>query len=168
MKYLHSGAHFSPDRVHRYWLVRQMTTDPGIVAFVGLNPSTADEHQDDPTVRRCVGFAREWGYGRMVMLNAYAYRSTDPRALYTAPDPVGPENARAVLNLANGADLVVVAWGANLLTPDAQRIAEALSRVKDVKCFGLTKDGHPKHPLYLSNATRLVDWPGLPPSTARP
>lgn len=162
MKYLYSGAHFSPDRLHRYWLVRQMTTKPGIAVFVGLNPSTADETIDDPTIRRCIAFADEWGYGRMVMLNIHAYRSTDPRKLYEADDPMGPDNARTVMNLARGADLVVVAWGANRLDPRAQLLAVALSRLEGVKCLGLTKDGHPKHPLYLSRSTPLQDWPGLP------
>lgn len=177
MKYLHSSAHFSPDRAHRYWLVRQMSTSPGIAAFVGLNPSTADETVDDPTIRRCIAFAEAWGYGRMVMLNIHAFRSTDPKGLLTAEDPVGPENHRTVLNLARGADVVVVAWGANPLHARAMLLAQALGQIEGVKCFGLTKDGHPKHPLYLSRSTPLVDWPGLPDwqtrlglpsSTARP
>lgn len=165
MKYLDCNAYFSRDRRHRYWLSRQMSMDPGCVAFVGLNPSTADERTDDPTVRRCIGYAMTWGYGRMLMLNLHAYRSTDPRGLEYVDDPVGEENATQLLALARAADLVVCAWGANALHVDAIDIAHTMAAtVEDLKCFGLTKDGHPKHPLYLAATTPLAPWPGLPMS----
>jgi hypothetical protein len=161
MVHLESNAYFSRDRRHRYWLSRTLTLNPGVVAFVGLNPSTADEHTDDPTVRRCIGFAMAWGYGRMLMLNLHAFRSTDPKGLYTADDPVGPENASLVLTLANAADNVICAWGANALHRDAAVIAERLAAIPGVGCFGLTKGGHPKHPLYLPANNPVFPWPGV-------
>ena len=81
------------------------------IAFVGLNPSTADETSDDPTVRRCIGFARRWGFGGMFMLNAFAYRSTDPRLLKTAVNPIGPRNRTTLLRTCRRCQMTVVCWG---------------------------------------------------------
>jgi hypothetical protein len=106
-----SGAELSPCRRYRYRLWRRWSDGP-VVNFVMLNPSTADAEQDDPTVRRCVGFAKSWGAGGLVVTNLYALRSTDPKALWTADDPVGPENAFHLGSGALGADTVVCAWGA--------------------------------------------------------
>lgn len=79
--------------------------------FVGLNPSTADELLDDPTIRRCVAFARSWGYGALCMTNLFAFRATDPDVMKSADDPVGPENDQHLQDLANGASVVIAAWG---------------------------------------------------------
>ena len=83
-----------------------------MIAFIGLNPSTADEINDDPTIRRCIGFARRWGFGGMYMLNVFAYRSTNPRELRAATDPVGPRNDAALLTTSRRCDMVVACWGA--------------------------------------------------------
>lgn len=85
------SARFSPDRVYRYDLVRDWDTRQQVVAFIGLNPSTADESEDDPTIRRCIRYARDWGYGGIVMLNAFAFRATDPRDDEGAPGADRPE-----------------------------------------------------------------------------
>ena len=79
--------------------------------FVGLNPSTADETNDDPTIRRCIAFAREWGYARLHMANLFAFRATEPRDMMNASDPIGPENDKHLLTLANDSILTVAAWG---------------------------------------------------------
>mgnify|MGYP000880158315 CR=1 FL=1 len=84
-------AGFSPDREFRYTLTRRWD-DRLLVNFLMLNPSTADENIEDPTIRRCMGFARDWGYGGLMVTNIFAYRSTDPKALYKVPDPTGPAN----------------------------------------------------------------------------
>jgi len=109
------SAVFSEDRRHRYTLARIVRdTDPerdSTVLFVCLNPSTADEVRDDPTVRRCVGYAKRWGFSRLVVCNIFALRSTDPRTLYGHPDPIGPDNDRHLLGEALRADRVVAAWG---------------------------------------------------------
>ena len=123
------------------------------VAFIGLNPSTADETQDDPTVRRCIGFAKHWGFGGMFMLNIFALRSTDPRALYRAEDPTGPENDYWITQVVQKREVtrVVACWGNHgaLLSrgwevKKLDRLRGALWRIGE-----LTKTGQPRHPLYL-------------------
>src|SRR5919204_4199606 len=102
---------FSECRTWRYSLTRGLDGSDGTVAFVGLNPSTADETTDDPTVRRCIGFAREWGFARVEVVNVYAFRARDPRELWRADDPVGPDNDRILAQVLDGAELVIAAWG---------------------------------------------------------
>lgn len=144
------GADFSTCRTWRYWLWRKFAADARLadtVAFIGLNPSTADEKMDDPTVRRCIGFAKAWGFTQLYMLNAYAYRSTDPRGLKQCEDPVGPANDAVIRLRCREAALVVAAWGAHC-SPERER--EVLAAVgRDVFCLGKTKAGRPRHPLYL-------------------
>lgn len=139
----------------RYTLERDVTdTGPasrGVVLFVMLNPSTADATADDATVRRCLGFARAWGYGRLLVGNLYAYRATYPRALHVAPDPVGPDNDAHLAMLAARAALIVCAWGQ--CGPFAERpraVCDILGRPLHALAF--TKGGHPRHPLRLSAA----------------
>jgi len=162
------SAWFSPDRVYRYLLERDV--DPllghGRVTFVGLNPSTADERKDDPTIRRCFGFARSWGYARLGMLNLYGYRSTDPRLLLDVADPVGPDNDEWLHYVSHRSELVVAAWGVNA-PPD--RVARAVELLPNsLACLGTTKDGHPRHPLYVPGSTRPRPWEHLtqPPTSA--
>lgn len=158
--YIHASAEFSACGTYRYALTRTMGLwlDNGTVLFVGLNPSTATAETDDPTIRRCVAFARRWGYGRYVMANLHALRSTDPKGLRLVDDPVGPENAARVLSMADDADLVICAWGANWLAPGAIQIASTLRQHPKARHLGLTKDGHPKHPLYLSGSTEPQEF----------
>lgn len=149
-------AKFSDDRKHRYLLTREFQTGVGTTLFIGLNPSTATEELDDPTIRRCIGFSLKWGHQRLLMANVFALRSTDPKVLYNHPDPVGPENDLHILEAAKKADIVVLAWGhhAGLRGRDN----EVLALLKGIKvyCLGQTKDGYPKHPLYLAAITPLV------------
>lgn len=150
---------------YRYALWRQLdaaaeANEDSTVLFVMLNPSTADAHIDDPTLRRCIGFARSWGYGRLAVGNLYAWRSPKPADLATAPDPVGPDNDDWLADLVSDALLVVVAWGASdWMNPDrALAVCERLSdRAPGAGffCLGTTADGHPAHPLYLPNDTEL-------------
>jgi hypothetical protein len=151
------SAVFSPCRTYRYFLSRTWNPMLPSVMFIGLNPSTADEQQDDPTVRRCVGFATKWNFGGLVLVNLFAYRSTDPAGLRDTDDPVGPANDKHILLGARAADRVVLAWGTkgNLVDRD-QRV---LSLFPDVHCLGVTKEGHPKHPLYLAGNTGLRPFP---------
>lgn len=123
---------------------------------VGLNPSTADEWQDDPTIRRCINFARDWGFGCLVMANAYAYRSTDPKGLWSVDDPVGPENDDALQSLAQMAGMVLVAWGVNCKPERQEQVLELLDR--PVHCLGTTKEGFPKHPLYIARSQKPVEF----------
>lgn len=153
-------AYISECGRYRYWLARAFDSetmkDPLVV--IGLNPSTADDKVDDPTIRRCVGFARSWGHDGLVMLNLFALRSTDPRALYEDPavDAVGAENDRW-LSVLTGAPVrtVLCAWGVGgrLLDRGKRVTLLLLDADRPLVCLGFTKDGHPKHPLYIPKTT---------------
>jgi hypothetical protein len=149
-----SGAVFSPDRVYRYTLTRTWDSGP-TVAFIGLNPSTADETVDDPTIRRCIGFAKRWGYGTLVMLNLFAFRATDPRVMRAAGDPIGPENNAYIQAVAAEAGDVVAAWGVHGSYLGRDRAVRDLLFWRP-SALGLTKDGHPRHPLYVRADATLV------------
>ena len=116
--------------------------------FVGLNPSTADEARDDPTIRRCVGFARDWGFARLDVVNLYAFRSTDPRALWRAGDPVGPENDLVLAHVLGRADFVLAAWGVHARQERVRDVASILGRLR-LHALGVTNAGAPRHPLYV-------------------
>jgi hypothetical protein len=146
------SANFSPCRLYRYALWREWGAEPGsvdcgYVLFVGLNPSTADETNDDPTIRRCIAFARAWGFSGICMANLFAFRATDPADMLAAADPVGVENDDWLERLAESAGLVVAAWGVH--GTYMGRDARVKERIPDMHYLRLTKDGHPGHPLYL-------------------
>lgn len=144
---------FSPDRQHRYTLWREWDIfNSSYAMFIGLNPSTADETNDDPTIRRCIGFAKEWGYGAICMTNLFAYRATDPRLMKAAVDPVGPENDAWLLRCAKDAGLIVAAWGTH--GGFLRRAEDVLEIISNVVCLGMTKGGHPRHPLYMLKTTK--------------
>jgi hypothetical protein len=152
------SAIFSPDRVWRYQLRRVWDPQLPPVAFVGLNPSTADETHDDPTVRRCIGFARRWGYGSLIMANAFAFRATDPREMMDAADPVGPDNDLHLRAIAAEAPLVVAAWGAHGVFHG--RSAQLTVLLGEVSALGLTKGGEPRHPLYVRGDVQRIAYGG--------
>jgi hypothetical protein len=128
--------------------------------FVMLNPSTADASVDDATIRRCMGFAFREHYSGIEVMNLYAYRATDPRELRACLDPVGPDNDGHLIDTLSRHQLVVVAWGTHAKRSRVEAIRFLLegSGVA-VKCLGRTKDGHPKHPLYLRGDAPLERWP---------
>lgn len=132
---------------YRYLLRRTWRDDLPSVLFVGLNPSTADAVSDDPTVRRCVAFARCWGFGSLAIANLFAYRSTDPSVLQRVEDPIGPRNDWWLKRLTEKAKLTIAAWGIHgaLL----ERAEAVLPNLRNVHHLGRTKEGHPRHPLYL-------------------
>jgi hypothetical protein len=150
---------------YRYRLSRIWGTDPGpgrLVNFIMLNPSTADATEDDPTIRRCVGFARSWGFGGIVVTNLFAFRATEPKDMISAFDPYGPENDGYVFATAARSPLVVCAWGAHgTLHHRGAEVVRGL-RARDITPhhLGLTKGGQPRHPLYLPGAARPVAWEG--------
>lgn len=158
MKYLQAGADISEDGLYRYWLSRRLGMGERTVLFVGLNPSTADAEQDDPTIRRCVGFARSWGFDWLFMGNVCAYRSTDPKALASLDElaAVGPGNQDALKWMTQRAELVVAAWGQNKLSAYAQTLADTIMALPHARCLGQTKSGAPKHPLYLRSDSPLI------------
>lgn len=149
-----SSAHFSQCRKFRYSLTRIWDNDLPTVMFVGLNPSTADESTDDPTVRRCIGFAQSGGFGRLVLTNLFAFRSTDPQKLKRVGDPIGPENDQQIMRAARAAAQVIIAWGTHGSLHG--RDEEVLDLLNEPYCLGTTKDGFPKHPLYLAASTNFI------------
>lgn len=149
------GAYISACGRYRYSLWRQWAQGPQVM-FVGLNPSTADATLDDPTIRRCIGFARAWGYTGLVMTNLFAWRDTDPRNMLAADDPVGPDNDRVLRVAHDKAALTVAAWGAHGTHGGRHNVVRAL--LPHLHYLRLTKDGHPGHPLYLPSSLRPVEW----------
>lgn len=154
------AAELSPCRQYRYSLTRQWSSKRPTCLFIGLNPSTADELTDDPTIRRCIGFAHTWGYGKLVMANLFAFRATDPSTLLRVPEPIGPDNDRFLLSLCADAAMTIAAWGANGAC--VYRSGHVLNLLSDagvkLYCLGKTKDGAPKHPLYLPKTTKPVPF----------
>lgn len=152
------GAIFSPDRAHRYVLWRRWAEHGPSVLFVGLNPSTADERTNDPTIRRCISFAGKFGATTLIVANLFAFRATKPRDLLCAADPVGPE-ADAWLEVStNYAKNTVACWGAH--GAFLARASAVLPMLRNPYCFGTTMGGEPKHPLYLGGATKPLPLPG--------
>ncbi len=130
------------------------------MTWVMLNPSTADETQDDPTIRRCQGFARREGCGGVQILNLFALRSTDPKGLLGAPDPNGPHNAQVIWRAMESARVdgwpVVAAWGAWPHVDQSHVYSSLTDGTRDLLCLGTTANGSPRHPLYVAGDAELV------------
>lgn len=155
---------------YRYALTREADdafSTRGPALFIMLNPSTADATLDDPTIRRCRGFARTWDCNGIVVANLYALRATDPVELWKHPDPVGPLNDHYLRNLAREHETIVCAWGANA-RPDRVMQVRAMFNGwhHRLMCLGVTKDGSPRHPLYVRADQPLVEWPAIAASQA--
>lgn len=146
-------AVLSNDRKFRYSLSRVWDEAKGIVLFICLNPSTADEATDDPTVHKCVEFAKRWEYGGVVLGNLFALRATDPQDLYKSADPVGPENDKWLRKLIAGAEITVVAWGND--GSYMNRDTNVLRLLRAPRCLAINKTGEPRHPLYVSLKAKL-------------
>lgn len=154
-------AKFSPCRTYRYELFRKVSGDGDkTLTVVMLNPSTADDSRDDPTIRRVIGFARDWGFYAVRVLNLFALRSTDPKVMLAADDPVGPENDRYIANalaesIAQRAP-VLAAWGTHGgHRGRAFHVVHRLVDGVDWQCLGQTHSGQPKHPLYIPKNTAM-------------
>lgn len=161
---------FSPCRKYRYTLWREWDIDmmagcaddcPNARRYlmvIGLNPSTADETKDDPTIRRCIAFAKSWGYGSLCMTNLFAWRETDSTLLKSVANPVGEDNQHHLLQNAAGAGMVIAAWGTkgSLLCQDLT-VRQWLAGINvQLHCLRKTKEGHPEHPLYLPKSTKPI------------
>ena len=151
---LYSDAHFSKDRIYRYALWRTWDESKPKVLFVGLNPSTADEVQDDPTIRRCIRYSKDWGYGGYIMGNIFAYRSTNPKKLLDIDDPIGSKNDYWLKKLNKEASLTIGAWGNHGKILD--RGSQINQMFKTFHCLKITKEGFPSHPLYLSSKLKPI------------
>jgi hypothetical protein len=158
-----TAAIISPCGQYRYTLHR---TIPSVLRwvkpclFIMLNPSIADATIDDPTIRRCIGFAKREGCTSLTVVNLFALRATDPQALAKHADPFGPDNAMHVGDqmFKHRIGLVIAAWGAHPMATDSL-MASTLGQ-QGVHCLGMTKDGHPRHPLYVKGDQPLVPWSG--------
>ncbi len=152
-----SGAVFDNDGTYRYLLWRQhlRARRPATVLFIMLNPSSADEVTNDPTIARCAQLSKIWGFQRAEVVNLFAFKATQPRVLRQATDPVGPHNNHFILEAARRADCIIAAWGnhGNLLARD-QEVLRLIEDRHQIWCFGKTKNGSPKHPLYLGYGVR--------------
>lgn len=157
-----SGAKFSPCRKYRYSLFRTWDNELPVVEFIGLNPSIANEKKNDNTIRRCIQFAKDWGYGTIIMLNAFGYCATDPRDMKACEDPIGVGNDKEIIRMSHRADLIVACWGAHGGFENRDMEVMAILRVQELEvyCLGVTKNGFPKHPLYLSGDEKPVRYKG--------
>ncbi|MGB0797932.1 MAG: DUF1643 domain-containing protein [Planktomarina sp.] len=155
-----STAIYSDCEKYRYSLTRVWDARGGKVAFVMLNPSTATEVQNDPTVERCERRARTLGFGSFRVTNIFAWRDTDPRQMKAAPEPIGPHNDDAIIDACHWADTVVAAWGTHGEFQGRGAIVERILRDvgKPIYHLGLSKAGHPKHPLYIAYAQQPQIW----------
>jgi len=154
-----AAAVVSPCGLYRYRLSRTWGGERPAV-FVMLNPSTADAAEDDPTIRRCIGFARQWHCGGLIVVNLFAFRATSPKDLFAAADPVGPDNLKHVFRAAQDAgQFIACAWGAHGAFRDQDiAIVRCIRRATEhahLLCLGTTRDGHPRHPLYLPKTAEL-------------
>ncbi|MGI9315705.1 MAG: DUF1643 domain-containing protein [bacterium] len=148
MKYFDSKAVFSKSGRYRYAVWRTWDLALSNVLFIGLNPSTANAYRDDPTLRRCVDFAQNWGYGGVCIANLFALCATDPMALFQARDPVGPANNDWITKLVNESGIVVAAWG-NLGCYKDRALKVRKLIAKPCFCLRTNITGEPAHPLYL-------------------
>lgn len=151
---------------YRYTLTRTLGCAEKVVTFIMLNPSTADAHDDDPTIRRCKGFARSFSAGKLIVVNLFAFRATKPKALLAEKEPVGPENndhiRRAAEEAHNSGGMVIAAWGAHGGHMDRDKQVMALLDAWNIfpKSLAETATGMPRHPLYLSGDCKPLDYAG--------
>ena len=153
---VNKNATFSDCRKYRYALSRTWNSKKKTILFIGLNPSTADEKIDDPTIRRCVNYAQNWGYGSLLMVNLFAYMTTIPTELKKVRNPIGNDNDLHIIELSKKADLAVAAWGneGSLLNRDK----EIKKILPNLMCLKINKSGQPAHPLYQKKDLKLIKY----------
>lgn len=153
-----TGAAFSEDRMYRYGLWRRWQENGTTCLFVMLNPSTADEVKNDPTVERCERYAKAWGHGRLLVANIFAFRATDPKKLKWALDPIGPDNDAWIKKFYDQSNFCVCAWGNHGMLFGRQLEVSTMLRARGkIHVFGMTKKSSPKHPLYLKKCLTPVE-----------
>lgn len=159
----HSSAHLSDDGCHRYRLTRRWGDGPAL-GWCMCNPSTADHTVDDPTIRRCLGFARAWGYEAIEVVNLWSWRATDPTdVLRNLADASNPVTDTVLLEVAEVCRTIVVAWGFSGGTPWGKERARAVLGLlsfhdAELLCLGRTNNGSPRHPLYIAKKTKPEDY----------
>ena len=158
-----SGAVFSDRRKYRYALWRMWDEKKPLGMIIGLNPSTADETGNDPTITRCISFARSWGYGAVCVTNLFGFRATAPSQLKAYHDPIGKENDAWVHEMAKEAAITVAAWGNH--GKFLNRSLEIMPSLDQLHCIKMNKSGEPAHPLYLKSELKPV--PMIPRQQAK-
>jgi hypothetical protein len=158
-----SSALYSPCEIYRYALTREWDENGQKLLFIMLNPSTATEEKNDPTIERCERRAVALGYGAFRACNLFAFRATDPRDLKKAKAPIGPDNLSQLLEAARWADDILCAWGTHGAHMGMGNAVATLLRSEGFTLhhLGLSKEGHPKHPLYLPYQAQLQLWESL-------
>jgi len=155
-RFARAGAIYSRCERYRYSLFRTWETGHMLVV-IGLNPSTATESQLDPTIRRCIRFAKDWDFGGLFMLNIFAFRATDPRDMKSVDDPIGPANDDCLMSIASKSPLVLAAWGSHgQFLERSTQVKQLLNR--PLHCLGTTKAGQPSHPLYIPADRKPQLW----------
>lgn len=148
-------AMLSYDKKHRYHLFRFWDLTKPSIVFIMLNPSTADEEKDDPTIRKCVQYAKNWGYGLLFVVNLFSYRTTDPSVLKKADKTKNEYTDMYISQIANNAKKVICAWGSSLKVED--RVAEVKNQILcDLYALKINKDGNPTHPLFLKGNLKPI------------
>lgn len=155
-------AIISNDGLYRYRLDRNWDSNKPKVLFLMLNPSTADSYQDDPTIRRCINFAKNWGFGGLIVGNLFAYRSPTPKILLKAKDPIGNDNLSYLQSMYEESEIIICGWGNSIIVNHLLKNNlnyKPLTGTKDkLRYLSLSKDGTPKHPLYLKNELKPLKY----------
>lgn len=151
---MHQTVRFSVCHTYRYELWRRWNESLPYAMFIGLNPSTADETNDDPTIRRCRRFAKDWGYGDLCMVNLFGYCAKQLKNMKQEINPIGPDNNQTLIDIAANAEIIVGAWGNHGLFMNRSKEIKLL--IKNVMCLKVNKSGEPTHPLYLGSYLKPI------------
>lgn len=151
---MRTDAKLSECRKYRYALWRIWDDSKPYAMFIGLNPSTADETEDDPTINRCINYSKDWGYGGLCMANLFAFRATDPVDMMASDEPIGSDNDEWIKKLAKEAGVIVAAWGNDGSHLD--RSKKVMDMISDLMCLKLNKTGEPAHPLYQPGTAKPI------------
>lgn len=141
---------------YRYSLTRVWDDKLPKVMFIGLNPSTADALEDDPTLRRCIHYAQDWGYGGLIMANLFAYRATRPKDMKKSDDPVGPKNDQYLIEISNSVALKIACWGNDGHFKKRSTVVKKM--INALHCLKLNRSGEPTHPLYLKKELKPINY----------
>ncbi len=153
---INSDAIFSKDRKHRYVLIREWDLKKPSLMIISLNPSTADEKINDPTIQRCIGFAKKWGFGRLFVTNLFSFRATSPKDLFNFKNPIGDKNDYWIRKLLKKVNKIVLAYGNH--GGFKNRHQKILKIIKNPYCIKKSKTGMPMHPLYLKYTKKPIKY----------
>ena len=151
-----SSAEFSKCGKYRYRLIRCWDESLPQLLFIGLNPSKADASHNDPTIKRCIQFAKSWGFGGFTIINLYAYKATQPSKLFQAKRPIGPKNEQVITEEIYSGKKIVLIWGNHALKNN--RDQEVLQFIEEAFCLKINKSGSPAHPLYIKKSQTLIPY----------